>query len=507
MGLPAPRPDELPQAFTGRNHIGVAEVHQQLAAPLGQRRRVVVRGADLLGGQPVLVEQGALRREPPDAGVMQAEARSRSSGLLPRYYALRGVGWLTDRLLLFLVPVFTYKITGSLAWSSLALTVQWAPRLLALPVGGLLADRVDDRSFYLVNDVVRCAAGLGAGVLALCAPQAAGAALILFAVVAGVTCEQILVVGEKLATRLVPGHAMTRAQSVLSGIEQGALPAAPALGGALLLLDPAEVMLLFSAMFTLSLLLTLTLPRGPRGVARGGSPVGTPLVRQIARDTAAGVRTIVRTPILRCVVLATMCVNLLLGTLQGTAPDIVVRVFGRTEEDLGTVYTVAGVVAMVTMVAVPRLIGRFGLLPVGAAASVTMGMCFVGLGPMAGFFVFAALVTAFMTADSVFAVFIRTVRISVVPPEEFGRTVSTIFMLNFAPVPVVGVLLATVGPHVPLTVLLPVFGSAVLLVVVLLMLRLRRLMAQGPHGRRAGQASADVTSDGVPAETPQRMAV
>ncbi|MFI6343990.1 MFS transporter [Streptomyces sp. NPDC050560] len=438
----------------------------------------------------------------------------RPPGPLTRYYALRGIGWVSDQVLLFLVPVFTYRLTGSLAWSSLALTAQWAPRLLALPIGGLLSDRLHDRTFYLLNDALRSMAGCGAAALALAFPDLAGLAFIGFAVIAGITCEQVLIAGDKLAARLVPPGAMSRVQSVLGGIEQSSMLAAPALGGGLLLFDTVWVVLTVSALFGVSMLVTLTLPKAPgvppasrraaaglpapRAAGRGpaapapseaparpgaeSAPEGAPEppLRRLARDVAAGLRGIVAIPLLAHVVLATMCVNLLLGTVQGAAPDIVVRGFGGSEDSLGTVYTAAALVAMAALVVVPRLIRRFGLVAIGSAATLVMGTVFAALSTMTSFPVFAALVVVFLAANGVFAVFIRTVRIALLPPEDFGRIVSVVFMLNYAPVPLVGLLLASLGPRVPLGLFIGVLGTLVLGALTVLAVRMRRLAADTP---------------------------
>ncbi|TMR01107.1 MFS transporter [Actinomadura soli] len=395
-----------------------------------------------------------------------------------RYYALRAIGWLADQLLLFLVPVLAFKLTGSLAWSGIALTAQWVPRLIALPVGGLLADRFDVATFYVVNDLVRCVAGV-AGVLAIILfPGQAGATVIVFSVVAGVCCEQTLVAGEKLAGRLIPAEIMPGAQSLLGSLEQGALLLAPAVGGGLVLLDTVWTALVITVLFVMSLAIALSLPRegGPESPGRvaGGTLPG------LASELATGVRTIGRIPVLLRIVAATMLVNVLLGAIQTAAPDLVVRSYGYSEGVLGTMYTVAGFAAMASMPVMNRLIRRFGLLAVAAAASLTQAVMFTLLTSASPFLVFAGLVTVFMIGDCMFSVVIRIVRITVVRPDEFGRTVAAIHMLNFAPVPVVGLVLAAADGRVSLSIVIPTIGLVTLVSLALLMLRLRPLMAACP---------------------------
>ncbi|QXJ21629.1 MFS transporter [Actinomadura graeca] len=395
-----------------------------------------------------------------------------------RYYALRAIGWLADQLLLFLVPVLAFKLTGSLAWSGIALTAQWAPRLIALPVGGLLADRFDVTAFYVVNDLVRCMAGL-AGVLAIILfPDEAGATVIVFSVVAGVCCEQTLVAGEKLAGRLIPPEIMPGAQSLLGSLEQGALLLAPAIGGGLVLLDTVWTALVITMLFFVSLAIAFSLPEGRR-TEKPDRPISGSL-SSLAGELATGLRTIGRIPVLLGIVVATMLVNLLLGAIQTAAPDLVVRSYGHSEGVLGTMYTVAGIAAMAAMPAMNRLIRRFGLLAVAAAASLTQAVVFTLLTSASLFWVFAGLVAVFMIGDSMFTVVIRIVRITVVRPDEFGRTVAAIHMLNFAPVPLVGLILAAADGRVPLGIVIPTIGLVTLVSLALLMRRLRPLVAACP---------------------------
>ena len=426
-------------------------------------------------------------------------APSSLSWTLLRYYALRGVSWLADQMLQFLLPVLAYRATGSLSWTGAMVAMQWAPRLLSLPVAGLLADRFPERRVYVVNDVLRFGLGVLACTWAVAVPGAAYGVVIGFALVAGVACEQVLVAGEKMAGSLVPMDAMHRAQSVLSGIEQGALLLAPMLGGLLILLGAVPTVFVLTVLFGTSLTLTLTLPRGA-GAQRESQVVEAAAApwRHLVGDLVAGVRNVVKVAVLRYVVLATMCVNIMLGVIQSVAPTLVMGRYGHSEGALGTVYSGAALVAMLTLTTVPRLIGKFGLIRIGVVSAVLQGVAFTMMGPTIGFLFFAAMTAVFMAGDSVFSVIIRTLRLRVVPAEEFGRTVAAISMLNFVSLPLAGLLLAGVGPILPLTVLIPVVGGAVLVALAFLLRRLGSLpivgeQVAGPDRSREGEPEPAAT--------------
>src|SRR5438309_11999987 len=97
-------------------------------------------------------------------GRHRARSRRHARRGVRRYYLLRSVGWLANQLLQFAVPVLMYRTTGSVAWSGVALFVEWTPRLVALPLAGSLVDRVHIRRVYLASDVLRCRARAGTAV-------------------------------------------------------------------------------------------------------------------------------------------------------------------------------------------------------------------------------------------------------------------------------------------------------------------------------------------------------
>ncbi|MFJ4498636.1 MFS transporter [Streptomyces sp. NPDC088864] len=425
---------------------------------------------------------------------------SRLGSTLHRYYALRAVGWMTDQLIQFLLPVLAYQATGELSWSGLVLAAQWVPRLLSLPVAGHLADRFPEQRIYRANDLVRVGLGVVAAVLTVVLESQAFAVVIVFALLAGICCEQVLVAGEKLAGSLVAPEDMHRAQSVLSGIEQGTLLLAPVVGGALLLTGPLPIVMVVAGLFGVSLLLSLGLPRGAGTAAPEPAPAGGGAARRLLADAVTGVRNVVRIPVLRTIVLATMCVNVMLGVIQGVAPALADR-YGRNEGALGLVYSAAGLVAMVTLTAAPRLIRRYGFLGVAAVSTVVQGVVFVALGPTTGFFFFAGLVAVFMAGDSVFSVVIRTLRLRVVASEEFGRTVAAVSLLNFLSLPLAGGLLAVTGHAVPLVVLIPAVGAAAMACLAVLMMRLKWYMAAEPALFATERPAAGADADG-PAEAP-----
>ncbi|MFC7484824.1 hypothetical protein ACFQX7_39005 [Luedemannella flava] len=78
-----------------------------------------------------------------------------------RFVAGRGLAALADQFLLFAIPLLVYKTTGSVAASGLVFLIEWLPRVLFVPVAGVLADRIDGYKLYVGADSVRALLAMG----------------------------------------------------------------------------------------------------------------------------------------------------------------------------------------------------------------------------------------------------------------------------------------------------------------------------------------------------------
>jgi MFS family permease len=182
----------------------------------------------------------------------------RFSRLLAALAVSQAGDWLYNLALLAYVDAMTHSAT----WLGLTTAARVAPIVLAGPLGGVLADRVDRRALMIAADLVR--AGL-MGLLALVAIT--GLPVILAPLLAA------------LATLASVPHMPAVAASTPQLVDEADLPAAnaaraalaptcivvgPALGAVLLLLGPPSLAFAVNgATFLLSALLVLSIPDGP----------------------------------------------------------------------------------------------------------------------------------------------------------------------------------------------------------------------------------------------------
>ncbi len=376
------------------------------------------------------------------------------------YLALRGVGWLANQTLQFVVPLMIYQMTGSLMWSGVALFVEWTPRLVALPLAGYLADRFEGRRIHVLSDVVRTAVGMGAVAVMALTPENAGVALVVLALVAGAGFELTFVAGEKAGLSLVSAKEMPRLQTMLSAIEQSCILVAPVLGGVLLLVGPTVTVSVLTVLFGVSLLLARIM-KPTSAVAAEPPPV------------MAGVRQVISNTLLRDIVAITMVINLMLALLLTTAPALVRHHYGVDAGRLALVYTGAALAALLILALLTRFIRRFGLLVAGTVSALVQCLAFLAIGMSDEFVAFVVIVMVFMSGDAAFSAFIRTVRARAVPAAEFGSTAAAISLLNCASMPLAGGLLAITSTFVDPVHLLTIIGGLALPIVIGLLIHLR----------------------------------
>jgi hypothetical protein len=368
-----------------------------------------------------------------------------SNQIMPRtlrkFYVLRGVGMLANQLLQFAVPIVVFQHTGSVAWSGIALFVEWVPRLISLPFAGPLVDHFGVRRVYLVSDLVRCVAALAAVAAVIFANKPVAVAVIVaLTLVAGACFEQTFIAGEKAVRVLAPPAVMHRAQSVLGAIDQVVMLAAPALGGLLLLIKDISTIAVTGVLFAFSLLLVWRLPELSDDLAvkrREGIQVA-----ELLRCILVGVRRVMGEPILRDIVAITIVINLLFGLILAVTPAFVVDTLQLSSSYVGVLYTTGGLASVVALAATPWLIRVFGLLRVGTVSALVACAAIGAAGLLADSAAFTAFTIVFLVSESVFTVFIRTVRAHIVPAAEFGVIVSVIVLLNFLSMPLAGLLVA-----------------------------------------------------------------
>ncbi|HEX8103116.1 MAG TPA: MFS transporter, partial [Solirubrobacteraceae bacterium] len=209
--------------------------------------------------------------------------RPRFRRLLAALAVSQAGDWLYNLALL----AFVYSETRSTALVGLTTAARVAPIVVAGPLGGVLADRVDRRKLMLASDALR--AGFMA---ALAAVAVLGLPVLLAPVLAALTTLAAGVHMPCVAAttpRLVADDELPAANALRSVVGQASIVAGPALGAVLLLLGPPSAAFAVNALtFGLSALAILSIPAGP-AFAAPERPEAAP---RVFDDLRAGARAL-----------------------------------------------------------------------------------------------------------------------------------------------------------------------------------------------------------------------
>lgn len=350
-----------------------------------------------------------------------------------RMIAARFLGLLADQMSTYLIPVVIYATTGSVGLSGLAFAVQWLPRVVALPVLGVLVDRFPIGRQFLVNDLAR------AGVLLVVAVVAEPVSLMAASAVMTLLNGHAVIATETVLTRCVPSRLMPDAQARVQVAQQLSFTAGPALGGALLVWPGLSGgVVLISGVLVVAAVATSAALRSLE--VRRGAVTGSPL-----RNLVDGARVVLGSKPLLSLVSLTIVVNLVAGLALGALPVIVVGDFDAAPSMTGLVAGAASVMSLVAALLTKRLLRRtsIGTVVAGAGAALVASGPAMALAPNLA--VFTAAYVLWTAGVTVFTIWLRTRRLDHLPPDAVGGALGFFVAAVLAATPIAGVLLAVFG--------------------------------------------------------------
>ncbi|MFI0976600.1 MFS transporter [Streptomyces sp. NPDC021093] len=382
-----------------------------------------------------------------------------------------------DQLLQFAVPLIVYTATGSVSLAGLAFMVEWLPRLFSLPVAGLLTDRFGGRRVYTVADGLRAVA-CALTLLALFRwPAHTFAWTAALMAVCAFCYAQAFIALESTVPDLVPEKDLAKAQSVLQVINSGAGVFGPALGGVLLIwIPPTHLLSVAGAMFAVSALGVLAL----KGIGSQASRDAGAVRRSVSDDLRVGVRSLTAKPVLLSLVGVSMVVNLMVGLAVATGAALTVGHFKQDDSVFASLQMAVGVLSIAAFVLMPWLLRRVSVYRIGAVAFVVSAVGGVLMGAAPTFPAYVLGYGLCIGLCGLFNVFIRLERLHWIEPEERGRVISLIVLLNQSTMPMAGLLVAVVGGWLPVQTLFLVVGAVASIVYVLVLrpLKSRAVTAQ-----------------------------
>jgi hypothetical protein len=342
-----------------------------------------------------------------------------------------------DALLVFLIPVMIYGLTGSLALSGLTFAMAWLPRIIITPLVGAAIDRWGVRLVSVVSDVAKLCGCVGAIAVLLNKPEplvVTVAGGLLSGLIATGTAQSLIAYEKMIA---LASQAIDRDVNLLCRIDQLAMVAGPLLGfigfaaGAVSLLSVAAVMYAINGV---CYFFSRSIPKNPHIERVSGEPASTGNVRLI----------LLTSPLLASVMLA-VGNNAFDGLVEASAVALIDRAMLPIEyfAFVDMCAGLCGVAATLLYPCLAQAAAPLRLFVSAALVTITASaLMIVAQGHLVGFLALHAI----NVGGKVFVFnFTRNLRIRLVPTHRLAGASSLMTLMNQAVLPMVGLALYAAG--------------------------------------------------------------
>lgn len=390
--------------------------------------------------------------------------------------AARAAAQIGEDMLLFVLPVLAYKATQRLQDPGLVFFTVLAANLVGCALAGLLSDRVGERRVYSISTAVRAFLVLGALAVAVLRPTTGVVPLLMVVgAIDGLLGGMSGVAFEATGPRLFgDGQAFTRLQAVVQGADQLSVLLAPVAGALALThfggtrsLLPIAVLYVASALLFVASTSELTRP--------------LPSVRdQGARASAReAVRVIRSTPPLVSLLVLTMLDNLLLGLFAAGIIPLGLGLFGVGEQVLGTTISLAGTVALASVIACPFIVRWRSVRWLWLLSYLICfaGFLLLGLAPHLVVYALALALIEISCAQGIYA--LRIIRARVIPGEHLGKVIGLMSVFQQATLPIGGLVVGLAGTPENLRAVFMVTTAVLAVVTAFLLRRVVRATERG----------------------------
>ncbi|MCK7615450.1 MFS transporter [Roseibium sediminicola] len=342
---------------------------------------------------------------------------------------------LADQILLFLVPLVIFQITGDVAWSGLAFFFETLPRYLTFPIAGILCDRVSPILLLRFSRILRAAAC----VIGIAGQIAFGGVwwLIGLSAIVGVLTTQGLLALELVLVRAFADQRFEKVASYGQLAAQMGVVLGPLVAAYLMAFWPWQaVVVVATVLFVLADFAFLLWPGQARMTAL---PEGGP-VRHPVADLKHALTLVWQLPGLMQAILQAAGVNLIIGATLATAAAMMTGFFAQSEQVYAWLQVGGALATLAVLTLTAHVAFRLTTLGLTAYGLICLGAVLTGLG--AHPLVYAAGFLLIAGFDKMFNIYVRTLRKEIIPPEEFGKTTGAIICLNNLSQPLAGLVVA-----------------------------------------------------------------
>lgn len=378
------------------------------------------------------------------------------------------VSRLADQILLFIVPLIVFQTTNSVSWAGLAFFVESLPRYLAFPVCGALCDKYPPVRILHISQVYRAVACVIA--VGLYALFDGIHWVVILSALCGVLTTQGVMAREVLMPHIFKHYTYGKTLSYSQIADQSGLVLGPLVAALLLEIWAWHwVVMAVAGLFVLADLAMLFWQRNTR--------VNLPTFEQHQdlwlQPLRIAFRHIRQLAELQKIIVLAVGVNLLIGVTLATSAAMVIGQYAAGKQTYASLQAAGALTTIAILFYLARSTLSLKVLGSLSYSMIACGALITALSPNIWAYTLGfLLITGF---DKMFNIYFRSVRQKVIPPQDFGKTVGVVSLLNNLSQPLAGLLIALLaGPLGTQTVILWLTGLTALIGVTLVTLARRR---------------------------------
>ena len=378
------------------------------------------------------------------------------------------VSRLADQILLFIVPLIVFQTTNSVSWAGLAFFVESLPRYLAFPVCGALCDKYPPVRILHISQIYRAVACVIA--VGLYALFDGIHWVVILSALCGVLTTQGVMAREVLMPHIFKHYTYGKTLSYSQIADQSGLVLGPLVAALLLEIWAWHwVVMAVAGLFVLADLAMLFWQRNTR--------VNLPTFEQHQdlwlQPLRIAFRHIRQLAELQKIIVLAVGVNLLIGVTLATSAAMVIGQYAAGKQTYAGLQAAGALTTIAILFYLARSTLSLKVLGSLSYSMIACGALITALSPNIWAYTLGfLLITGF---DKMFNIYFRSVRQKVIPPQDFGKTVGVVSLLNNLSQPLAGLLIALLaGPLGTQTVILWLTGSTALIGVTLVTLARRR---------------------------------
>lgn len=340
---------------------------------------------------------------------------------------------LADQVLLFLVPLVVFQMTGSVSWSGIAFFIETLPRFGAFPICGALCDRISPVKLLRISQTCRALISL-VGIAGFEVVGGVGWLIGLSAVV-GALSSQGIMAREVLLPQIFKGQEFRKIVSYAQIADQVGSVLGPVLAALLLEGLRWEYVVAAAALLFLVADTIATLWRRLTGI---DVPDPVPVLGHWLLPYRTALSHILHLPGLKKVILLTAAENLCFGVTLATSAAMVTGLHGQDGSYYALLQTAGAALTVAVLFATAHIRLPMPVLGAIGYTALCLGTMLTGAAP--NYWLYSLGFLLVIGFDKMFSIYMRTVRQKIIPAQDYGKTTGVIVFLNNLSQPLAGLL-------------------------------------------------------------------